>query len=138
MRRRRAKGIRSTCSASYKLAWTQELSRQIVAMLLLKVLLPILLGVHLLAADRSSSRRRKERHAIVIKTVSDTGMEMECTLEDHRVTKATWAKNGREIPSEPERVSIRNGYVRIDPVLPRDEGMYRCNDGREFELTSKY
>ena len=54
-------------------------------MLLLKVLLPILLSIHLLAADISSSRHRNEPHIIVIITVSDTEMVMECILSDHQV-----------------------------------------------------
>ena len=120
----------------------EELSRQIVAMLLLKVLFPILLGIHLLAADRSRSspRHTTEPHIIVIKTVSDTEMVLECTHKDHGVGRATWTKNGQDILSGSERVSISKskGEMTIDPVSPKDEGIYRCNDGKPFELTSKH
>lgn len=104
-------------------------------MMLLKILLPILLGVHLAAADRAS--RSSRQHKIVITTVNDTEMKMECTLRSHRVKEASWTKDGQDIPLEPERMSIRNGYLTINPVLPKDEGTYSCNGGRSFKVTSK-
>ena len=104
--------------------------------------------VCLASSMRASKTRSTSGGQITVTTnvrVSNEGgnarrTALECVTDDPftpaLVLNANWTKDGRVlIPSERVRIHAEN--VTIDPVLPEDEGLYRCNNGNDFELTSK-
>lgn len=71
---------------------------------------------------------------ILVETINNTKMKLKCIRDDHEVKRATWTKDGHPV-RKTERVKIKRGYLKINPVLPEDEGIYRCNEGEENEIT---
>ena len=80
------------------------------------------------------SRGRGRGTVEVVRDRNTSRVTMQC-LGD--VFVANWSKDGSELqPSK--RVVISAEYVTIYPLLPQDEGEYRCNSGQTpLSLTSK-
>lgn len=114
---------------------------------LLLVLLCLIQLVYLATAARPSQgrsgkgRTRHDPYTIDVRSLTESRMVLMCFKNLRRILDARWTKNGRpleEVAAGSSRVRIHVANVTIDPVLPEDEGKYRCNDGKELPLTSTH
>lgn len=85
----------------------------------------------------------RDRYTIdVLEDATETRMVLGCFMSRlGRVPDAKWTKDGQpleEIAAADRRVRIHATNVTIDPVLPEDEGVYRCKGGAEWQLTSTF
>ena len=72
--------------------------------------------------------------------VSETRMALQCFEDSWQLHGAMWTKDGQplhEVSSASKLVIISDTNVTIDPVMPADEGVYRCNGGRRLGLTGE-
>ena len=77
-------------------------------------------------------------------TSDATGVTLRCFLGVVEITEnVTWTKNGWEFSAatvqdtDSARIMFTPSQVTINPVVPEDEGMYRCNGGSPLNFTSK-
>ena len=111
----------------------------------LLLLLYLIQLVYLAAGMRSStsgrSKTKQNPHTVEEKAVSETRVVLKCVSSFELVRGAQWTKDGwplEEIATAGGRVKIYAANVTIEPILPEDEGVYRCNDGEELHLTGTF
>lgn len=117
-------------------------------MRLLRLLLLCIQLACLAAASRTrsrSNRRNGEQRQYSVRVIQDGGhgsnarIVLACLRGNAQVSNADWTKDDilfDEATGPEARVSINATGITINPIWPQDEGVYRCNDGRPFELTS--
>ena len=90
-----------------------------------------------MGTNRSKSTRRRESATVVrvIITQDPRRTSLACERADSRVMNANWTKDGKPLVQN-DRINIYARNMTIEPVVPEDEGLYRCNNGEAFELTS--
>jgi hypothetical protein len=62
---------------------------------------------------------------------------LQCLRSLNRLSGVSWSKDGKELVDS-ERVTVYDENVTIRAVQLQDEGVYRCDDGKPFELTSEF
>ena len=73
----------------------------------------------------------------VFTNATDPAARLRCFEGDFQPRPAWWTKDGDPFngTTAPSRVTFTSVEVTIDPVLPSDEGLYRCNNGVSLEFT---
>ena len=75
----------------------------------------------------------------VFTNATDPAARLRCFDGDFQPRPAQWTKDGAPFNERtaPSRVTFTSVEVTIDPVLPSDEGLYRCNNGVSLEFTGQ-